>query len=141
MSNRSYTNQAFHLEKAVVELFATVSFGAAGAPTISRTGFASQGVVSVTHDGTGLYTFVFGTQAGMLDVYNQLKSVHVVFNTVGSAAVPAAPIYYISSDLVATPASCSLQLTFLDADTPAVTDPASGEVGLFTFKFKNSNAP
>jgi hypothetical protein len=139
MANRYYNNQAFTLEPAIVKIFAKVTYGAAGAPTLSAAD--SKGVVSVTRDSQGLFTFVFGTQAGMLDVYYKLKHVDVVFNTVGSAAVPAAPLYYISADAVATPASCSLQLTFTDKAQAGVADPASGEIGLFEFTFKNSTAP
>jgi hypothetical protein len=142
MANRYTTQFINNLQKGVNKINATVSFGAAGAPTIVRgANFNSQGLVSVTRNSQGVFTFVFGTQAGMLDVYNSLLSVSVVFNTVATAAVPAAPIYYVSGLAVATPASCSLQLTFLDADTPAVTDPASGEIGYFEFTLKNSTAP
>lgn len=141
MANRYTTQFVNCLQKGVTKIFANVTFGAAGAPTIVRSGYVSQGLVSVTRNSAGVFTFVFGTQAGMLDVYFKLLNVSVVFNTVGSAAVPAAPLYYISADAVATPASCSLQLTFTDADTPAATDPASGESAYFEFTFKNSTAP
>lgn len=141
MANRYTTQFCNTLQKGVNKIQVAVSFGAAGAPTIVTAGFQSQGLVSVTRDSQGVFTFVFGTQAGMLDVYYKLLGVSVVFNTVGSAAVPAAPIYYISGDSVATAGTCSVQLTFLDADTPAVTDPASGEVALIEFTLKNSTAP
>jgi len=141
MANRYTTQFVNCIEKGINKIFANISFGASGAPTINRGGFLSQGLVSVTRNSTGIFTFVFGTQAGMLDVYAKLESVHVVFNTVGTAAVPAAPLYYISADAVATPASCSLQLTFTDKAQAGVADPASGEVGLFEFTFKNSTAP
>jgi len=139
MANRYYNNQAFTLEPAIVKLFAKVTFGAAGAPTLSATD--SKGVVSVTRNSQGLFTFVFGTQAGMLDVYYKFKGAYVIFNTVGTGAVPAAPLYYISADATATPASCSLQLTFTDKAQAGVTDPGNGEVGFFEFTFKNSSAP
>lgn len=141
MANRYTTQFVNCLQKGINKIQATVSFGSSGAPTIDRSGFQSQGLVSVTRDSQGVFTFVFGTQSGMLDVYYKLLGVQVVFNTVGSAAVPAAPIYYVSGNSVATAGTCSLQLTFLDADTPAVTDPASGEVAYIEFTFKNSTAP
>lgn len=141
MANRYTTQFVNTLQKGVTKIFATVSFGVSGAPTIDRSGFQSQGLVSVTRNSQGLFTFVFGTQAGMLDVYYKLLNVSVCFNTVGSAAVPAAPLYYVSANAVATPASCSLQLTFTDDASATATDPASGEVAYFEFTFKNSTAP
>lgn len=139
MANRYYNNQAFTLEPAIVKIFAKVTFGAAGAPTLSAAD--SKGVVSVTRNAQGIFTFVFGTQAGMLDVYYKLKNATMAFNTVGTATVPAAPLYYISGDSVATAGTCSAQLTFTDDAGATATDPASGEIGLFEFTFKNSTAP
>lgn len=142
MANRYFNNQAFTLSPGVCKIFASVSFGAAGASTLVTSGFASKGVVSVTHDGTGLYTFVFGTQAGMLDVYYKLLCASVVFDTSGASGnPPASPVMSISSNLVSTPASCSLQVQFSDVETPAATDPASGEIAYFEFTLKNSTAP
>lgn len=122
----------------MVKVFARVTFGAAGAPTLVTA--QSKGVVSVTRNGAGIFTFVFGTQAGMLDVYYQLLNAQVLFDTIGAPGVPAAPLMYLSGNAVATPASCSLQVTFTDADTPAATDPGNGEAAYFEFTFKNSTA-
>lgn len=143
MANRYYNNQAFTLSPCVVKIFARVTFGAAGAPTLVQGAtFLSKGVVSVTRNSQGLFTFVFGTQAGMLDVYPYLLGVNVTWDATGNAGgAPAAPLYAVSSNAVATAASCSAQISFFDADTPAVTDPASGEAAWFEFTFKNSTAP
>lgn len=142
MANRYTTQFINNLQKGVNKINATVSFGASGAPTIVRgSNFNSQGLVSVTRDSQGVFTFVFGTKAGMLDVYNSLLAVSVVFNTVGPAAAPAAPLYYVSGLAVATPSSCSLQLTFTDDASATATDPASGEIAYFEFTLKNSTAP
>lgn len=119
-----------------------MSVAGSGVPTLTTAGFVSQGVVSVTHDGTGLYTFVFGTQAGMLDVYYKFLGVNVSFDTSGASdAAPAAPIYTVTDNSVATSTTCAVQIAFFDADTPAVTDPASGEIVRFEFTLKNSTAP
>jgi len=143
MANRYYNNQAFTLAPGVVKVFGLVTFGAAGAPTLVQSGsnFLSKGIVSVTRDGAGVFTFVFGTQAGMLDVYNKLLHVSVLFDTIGAPGVPAAPLYYLSGNAVATPASCSLQLTFTDDASGTATDPGNGEAAYFEFTFKNSTAP
>lgn len=142
MANRYTTQFINNLQKGVNKVNATVTFAGASAPSVVRgSNFNSQGLVSVTRNNTGLYTFVFGTQVGMLDVYNSLLSVSVVFNTVATSAVPAAPLYYISALAVATPGTCSLQLTFTDKAQVGATDPASGEIGYFEFTLKNSTAP
>lgn len=143
MANRYTTQFVNTIQKGITRVQGTVSFGATGAPTIVRTGFQSQGIVSVTRDSQGVFTFVFGTQAGMLDVYYKLLGVNVTFDTsaVGANTLPAAPIIAISANSVATAGTCSMQLTLFDGDTPAATDPANGEVGYFEFTLKNSTAP
>ncbi len=142
MANRYTTQFVNTIAKGVNKIFCYVTFGGGGAPTIVNSSFQSQGIVSVTHDGTGQYTFVFGTQAGMLDVYYKLLGVQVLFDaTANSGTAPAAPFFYLTANSVSTPGTCSLQLTFLDADTPAATDPVSGEAAYFEFTFKNSTAP
>lgn len=142
MANRYYNNQAFTLSPGVVKVFGRVTFGAAGAPTLVTSGFSSKGIVSITRNNTGLYTLVFGTQAGMLDVYYKLLNVSIAFDTSGAAgAAPAAPIWAVVANSVATPASCSLQIQFFDADTPVATDPASGEAIFLEITLKNSTAP
>lgn len=140
MANRFFNQFHKSLEKEPVSIYARVSFGASGAPTLDAVN--SKGVVSVTRNSAGTYTFVFGTKAGMLDVYNRLLHCQAIFNTAGaSGAVPAAPMIYVKADSVATVNTSLLQIVCINADTPAATDPASGEVGLFRFIFKNSNAP
>lgn len=142
MANRYTTQFVNCIAKGVNKIYGYVTFGASGAPTLVNTAFQSQGIVSVTRNSAGVYTFVFGTQAGMLDVYNKLLGVSVLWDaTANSGTAPAAPFYYLTGNSVATPGTCSLQLTFLDADTPAATDPASGEAAYFEFTLKNSTAP
>lgn len=143
MANRYYNNQAFTLSPAVVKVFARVTFGNSGAPTLVQgSTFLSKGVVSVTHDGTGLYTFVFGTQAGMLDVYPYLLGVNLTWDASGnSGSAPAAPFVAVTANSVATAGTCSAQLGFYDVSTPSATDPASGEACWIEFTFKNSTAP
>lgn len=98
--------------------------------------------MSVTQDSTGVYTFVFGTQAGMLDVYYKLLGVNVSFDTSGASdAAPAAPLFAVTNNAVATSTTCAVQVTFYDLSSPAATDPASGEILRFEFTLKNSTAP
>ncbi len=147
MANRYYNNQAFTLSPGVVKLFARVTFGGTGAPTLVQgTSFLSKGVVSVTRDSQGLFTFVFGTKAGMLDVYNKLLNVSILFDAIATASSagdsPTAPFYYLTANAVATPASCSLQIGFCaTANSGTPIDPADGEAIYVEFTFKNSTAP
>lgn len=146
MANRYTTQFVNTLTKGVTKLFARVTFGATGAPTLVTAGFASQGVVSVTRDAQGLFTFVFGTQAGMLDVYYKLLGVNVLFDAIATTSSagdsPTAPFYYLTANAVATPGSCSLQLGFCaTANSATPIDPAQGEAIYVEFTLKNSTAP
>lgn len=135
MANRYFTQFPLSMEKKVVNLFARVTYGASGAPTLSAVN--SKGIVSVTRNSAGIYTFVFGTQAGMLDVYVKLLMAKVVFNS--GASAPAAPGMYIKTNSVSTVGTASLQVVLNSAGT--ATDPASGEIGYFEFIFGDSTAP
>lgn len=124
------------MEKLPVSLYAKCTFGSTGAVTLSAAN--SKGILSVTRNSTGLYTFVFGTNTKSLDSYYKLLSVKHVFDTSGPAAAPAAPGMYIASNLVATAASCSIQVQFNAAGS--ATDPASGEILYINFVLSNSSA-
>lgn len=138
MANRLGQQFQFSLIKQVWSIFAKVTFGATGAPTLVQgVPAASPGVVSVTRSAAGKYVFVFGTKAGMLDVWPRLLGAQVHFNS-GSSA-PAAPIIYTVTDATATAGTCALTIQCLDLAGTA-TDPASGEIGYFEFKFSNSTA-
>lgn len=137
MSNRYFNQFRYSLEKKVVDIFAHVTFGAAGAPTLDTAN--SKGVVSVTRNAAGKYTFVFGTQAGMLDVYNKLLMAKHIFDASGNAGTaPASPSMYLLANNVAVAGTCSLQVEFNSAGT--ATDPASGEGVYIQFTFKDSTA-
>ncbi len=123
------------MEKDLKGVFAKVSFGASGAPTILSA--PTRGLQSVTRVSTGLYNFVFGTpastQAATTDVYK--KTLMVNHKSISPSAAPAAPALYIVSDTVAT--NGTLQVQFNAAGT--ATDPASGESAIFEFIFGDSN--
>lgn len=136
MANRMFTAVLQSMEKLPVSLYAKCTFGATGAITLSAPN--SKGILSVTKNGTGLYTFVFGTSASSLDSYYKLLAVDHVFDTSGTSAAPAAPGAYITSNLVATSGSCSITLQFDAAGTP--TNPASGEIVYINFVLSNSSA-
>jgi len=117
----------------MVLIYGQVSFAGSGVPTLSA--INSKGIVSITRNGTGLYTFVFGTTSGSLDTYYHLGMVKHVFK---NATAPAAPQMYIVADNSATAGTASIQLQF--ASSGSATDPGSGEVLLVSFEFQNSSA-
>jgi hypothetical protein len=138
MANRY--NQQFQLtqEKRVTSIFAKVTFGASGAPTLSASN--SKGVLSVTRNSAGTYTFVFGSGSGVSlqkDSYVKLLTINNVMNS--GASAPAAPAMYIKADNTASNSSASIQIVMNSAGT--ATDPASGEIGYYEFIFGDSTAP
>ena len=137
MANRRFNNQQFTMTPACVAIYAKVTFGDTGAPTLDAPN--SKGVVSVTQNSTGNYTFVFGTTSTSLDTYAKLLNVTHVFDTSGPSAAPAAPAMYISNDSIASATAASVTLQFNAAGTAA--NPASGEIVHLEFDFKNSTAP
>lgn len=138
MANRWLNQFKKTFEKEVVCVYAHITFGAAGAPTLDTAN--SKGIVSVTRNSAGKYTFVFGTRAGMLDTYNKLLMVKHVFDASGnSGTAPASPSMFILANSVATINVASLQIEFNITGT--ATDPASGEGVYVEFAFKNSTAP
>jgi hypothetical protein len=138
MANRY--NQQFQLtqEKRVTAVFAKVTFGASGAPTLSASN--SKGVLSVTRNSAGTYTFVFGSGSGVSiqkDSYVKLLAINNIMNS--GASAPAAPAMYIKADNTASTSSASIQIVMNSAGT--ATDPAAGEIGYFEFIFGDSSAP
>lgn len=138
MANRYNTQFQLTREKQVTSIYAKVTFGVSGAPTLSASN--SKGILSVTRNSAGTYTFVFGSGSGVSlqkDSYVKFLSGTVIYNS--GAAAPAAPAMYIKADNTATTSSASLQVVLNAAGT--ATDPASGEIGYFRFIFGDSTAP
>jgi len=133
MANRYYTQFRYSLEKAVVDLFGFVTFGALGAPTLSAV--KSKGIKSITRTGAGAYDIVLGTGSAM-DVYNALLNVDFCFK---NATAPAAPLMYVVSETVATPSTGKISVQFTNAAGVA-TDPGNGEIVYLNVQLKNSTA-
>lgn len=114
----------------VVDVYAKVSFGASGAPTLSTAAGEALGVTTVTRASAGLYSFTF---AGP---FQKILAADVIYE-VTATGIGAAPGLGIRSF---TPSTGILLLTTFDLESPAATDPASGDVGYFHFVFKNTTA-
>lgn len=138
MANRFGQQFTFSLIKQVWHVYAKVTFGAAGAPTLVQgSPAASPGVISVAKTNTGRYLFTFGTQTGMLDVWPRLLGVRVVFDA--GVTGPVAPVLHIVDDNTAVAGTCTIEVGVSDL-TGLYADPGSGEVGYFEFVFSNSTA-
>lgn len=138
MANRYFRQFRNTLEPQVVDIFAQVSFGAAGAPTLSAAN--SKGIVSVTRTATGRYVFVFGTNVQSKDTYVKLLGVTATWDaTANSGTAPAAPIVYLFANAISTIGTASVTVQCLDAAGVAA-DPASTEIVHIDFTLKNSTA-
>lgn len=137
MANRLFNQFRLSLEKKVVDIFAHVTFGASGAPTLDKAN--SKGIVSVTRNSAGKYTFVFGTNSAALDTYKKVLMVKHLFDATGnSGTAPASPSMFLIGNSIATAGTASVQVEFNSAGT--ATDPASGEGVFIQFTFGNSTA-
>lgn len=129
MANRYFNQFRLSLEKSVVDLFANVTFGGTGAPTLVAAN--SKGVASIVRDNTGLYTITLS------DSYVGLLMVDYVL-VKNSATGPAAYEMYVVSQAVGTVAAPTIVVQFAAATT--ATDPGSGDAVLLQFSLRNSTA-
>lgn len=129
MANR-IKHKANTLTQEVVSVFAKVSFGGLGAPTLDTS--ASVGVKSVTKVSatTGQYDIVLGS-SGSVDVYNDLLGVSA---TLIKSAVADAPVVQVISEAVDSTGTVRVGFS----NGTALTDPASGDVALIRIDLKNS---
>lgn len=166
MAGRNFAEFINTLERGVVEIYTQVLFGGVGAaaptlqawkppqlntngsfitaPTGGTTGTSGYGGVGTVTGGTGatptapgLFTFTFQSNT----TFSRLLGVSLVFDTTTAAAIPLAPGYYIKSQSVNPTTQGTLATIVIGTlnGSLAATDPASGEIGLFRFKFSNSS--
>lgn len=120
-----YNQTQFVLEKQAAHLWADVTFGASGAPSIASK--TSLGIKSVTRTSAGLYVIAFN------DAFVRLLSLKHITQ---SAAAPAAPGLYVVSTSLTTPGAATLTVQFNSAGV--ATDPAAGEIAKIHFEFSKS---
>lgn len=134
MANR-YSRQFNNtIEPQVYTLFAKVSFGSTGAPTLI--GASSKGFKSISRVSAGKYNITLGN-AQAVDTYPALLHVkHVFDESSNSGTAPVAPGMFITSNLVSS--TGVLQVVFNAAGT--ATDPASTEIVYLEVVVKNSTA-
>lgn len=120
MANRNF-NKRQSLEKEVKDIYAKVSIGASGAPTIVN----AYGITSITREGAGDYSLL------LQDKYASLKFFEVIH--LSSSAQDLG--YQLHSETVAT--DKGVRFLCLTGATP--TDPASGKVLYIKLELKNTN--
>lgn len=123
--------QQFSLDynTGIVEVRATVNFGSSTA-TLDTSAYASLGIESFTRDSAGVYSVVF------TEPFASYRGMSVDFY-VASTTAPAAPLY---KNAGYTASTRTLVVYLFDADTPAATDPADGEIGYFKFTMKQGTS-
>lgn len=133
MANRWFNQYPYTLEKQVVNLYAKVEIGAAGAPTLV-TSNQSKGFASITRSAAGTYDVV------LQDAYYKLLHLGVVFDA--GTAGPAAPDYSITDFDASNSAVSGKPATFtiLTQNGGTDTDPDNGEVMYIHLTVGNSSA-
>ena len=125
MANRRFEQFRLSAEKQVVDLFAVITIGATGAPTLTR----GKHITSVTRDGAGQYTIVLD------DSFVQLIGMNVMFFASTSAA--AAPMVVLEANNIASTKAFTIQCRAIDNST--ATDPAEGEIMYLHLALRNSS--
>lgn len=127
MANRQFRSQfQYGLEGMVVELFAHITYGATGAPTLDAPN--SKGVASISRTSAGLYVLT------LQDSYNKLLGFTV--NQLSTGA-QAAPVLNIVSQTVSSTKIVTFQYRAINNST--ATDPASGEQAFIQITLGNSS--
>ena len=127
MANRRFRSQfRFGMEAMVVELFANISIGASGAPTLNQS--ASKGVASVVRDSAGQYTITLQDKYVSLLAFQESRNV-------GTSAM-AAPFCNIEANNIASTGKLTVQYRALDNSTP--TDPQNGTIIFMKLTLSNS---
>ena len=122
MATRRFQQFQGTLEKQIVKLFANISIGAAGAPTLNSNG--SLGIASVTLTSPGLY------EVTLSDQYSKLMNVH----SQQVVAVAEDLNFQLKSETMSTK---KFELHCLTAGV--ATDPSSGSILLLEITLRNTS--
>ncbi len=120
MANRNF-NRKQALEKEIKELYALVTFGSSGAPTLTN----GVGVASIVRNANGDYTVT------LQDAYVSLKMVEgILLKSTGEDIV-----VQLSAESVAV----NKTVSFFTNTGATPTDPSSGALLYLKFELKNSS--
>lgn len=119
-------NRGFHriqaLEKEVKELYALITFGSSGAPTLTT----GHGITSITRNSTGDYTLV------LQDKYVSLKCVSGTFEKTTGEDIRL----QMKSETVS---ATTKAINFLTLTSASATDPSSGAKLYLRIDVKNTS--
>ena len=134
MANQYFRQFPGYKEPGAVELFARITFGASGAPTLVAS--QSKGVSSVTRNSTGNYTLVLN------DKYVSLLMLGYMWDESanGPGTFPLAPFVTIEAYSVGATGGGSITFRTGNLAAGAVADPASTEAVFLRITLKNSTA-
>jgi hypothetical protein len=125
MANRNW-NRAQNLEKEVKSIFARVTIGASGAPTLTK----GPGFASIARDSAGLYTVT------LQDQYNRLMHVSI---TQLEADLEDLAFQVTADNTTTSTKTFQFVCKAYDGDgAVAATDPSSGSILLIKVDLKNT---
>ena len=127
MANRFFSRESYSLEKGPVRLWAKVSIGASGAPTLSSGN--CKGIASIARNSAGDYTVTLS------DKYNKFLGLQVTFQS--ATGLPAAPVVGIKA--FGTGIN-TIEFVCTTAGSGSATDPGSGETMWIQITLSNSGA-
>ena len=132
MADRSFLPPAGALEANVVSLYANVSIGATGAPTLN-TNPGSKGIASIVRNSAGKYTIT------LTDSYAKLLwATAGILDATNSDPTTVGVLCKVASETVST-STPTVVIQFFDAATPfTAADPRNGAVVLFKAELRNS---
>lgn len=139
MANRLMANRLYTHERDVKVVYARVTIGATGAPTLDA--LNSRGVLSITRNSVGDYTVVFGVNVNnvnVLDTYVKLLQMSAVVQN--ATGVPITSDFGIKAINVSNNTLASLEFVMVGPTAagntaPTPTDPASGDILYLEFEF------
>lgn len=126
MANQRQTFQfTGRMQRSTIDLFAKVTIGATGAPTLTAD---SKGVTSITRNSAGQYTVVLQDTYAMLIGYG--------VSMYSGTSAQAAPFNTLEADSISTNGTFVIQFRAVDNST--ATDPASGEIMYINLTLRNT---
>lgn len=131
MANHMFHTQMLGLEPNPVQLYAVLTIGSSGAPTLTR----GKGFKSISRTSTGLYVLTLDSS------YNALLGFDVTTKT--STGLPAAPQAALVTDASTSTGALTFQMssaTSSSTTTLVAADPTSGDVLFVTVNLTNSSA-
>jgi hypothetical protein len=129
MANRYMYEVTQTFEKRPVKLFANVSIGATGAPTLNS---GSRGIASITRVSAGKYDVV------LEDIYQKLLAAS--FNLISTTGTDAALEMLVAADSSSNTTTPKVTIQFAVAAGTA-TDISNGAKLLLKLELRNSSAP